>query len=164
MAWFGKKKGNAFEVIVEQLLSALQKEFPNRVQVRPQAEVKLRDGRSKFVDFEFNYELLSSQHCVALECRHRDAWSADILDKILTIRTHSFHNRFWFVFYDDNFLSENSKRLLDAHGVMHFSLGELKEHLNWVRADLQAAEQWRKNMSTGEPHRRPPSDPAMLSR
>lgn len=159
---FSKKKGTDFEKTVEALLSTLQKDFPFRVRVRPQAEVQLRDGRSKFVDFEFTYLLLSSHHWVAVECQHRGAWSADILDKILAIRTHSFHNRFWFVYYDEKFLSDNSRRLLDSHGVMHFSFAELKEHLNWIRADLEAAEQWSKNVSSRGSYR-PPSDPAMLS-
>src|SRR5262245_58518983 len=136
------QKGREFERDVESLLRSLESSFPARTKVLPQQSVTLRDGRNKVIDFAFDYELISSHHMVAIECQHREAWTSEILDKILSIRNNSHRNRFWFVYHTDGFLSSDVRELLDNHGVLHFSFGEFERHLILVRADLEATENW----------------------
>lgn len=140
----GKKsnlKGRLFEDRVESLLRQAEQACPTRIIVQPQKSVALRDGRSKVVDFVFRYETMASANVVGVECQHRDAWSSEILDKILSLRNHSLHNRFWFVYETDGFLSTDTREILDGHGVMHFSLSALERHIHWVIQDVLAAEQ-----------------------
>lgn len=133
-------KGKVFEAEVERLLRPLESRYPKRVKVAAQVEIPLNDGRSKSVDFTVDYRLASSNHQVAVECQDRESWSTRILDKILVIRNHSSRNRFWFVYREAAFLTVKARRLLDKHGVLHFSLEQLSQHIAAVEADVFAAE------------------------
>jgi len=133
-------KGRRFEVDIRQRLRKIQREYQELVCVTPQEEVKLRDGRSKYIDFAFSYKTLASEHMIAIECQHRSHWSSEILDKILTVRSHSFRNRFWFVYKSDGFLSRDTALLLDSHGIMHFSSRVFDGFLNNIRSELEATQ------------------------
>lgn len=166
MTSYSLTKGKSFENEIKQLLIELQNTHPNRVKIIPQEELSLRDGRTKLIDFGLNYRTLSAQHMVAIECQDRDSWSSEIIDKILSIRSHTYRNRFWFVYRDDRFLSEDVKKLFDSHGILHFSLRELRFHVQLIKDDLAAAEAWIQRMPDGAKHKydKAPSDPAMSVR
>jgi|GEM_PF-5038071 len=134
----GNFKGKDFEYIVETLLREVAARFPSRVTVVRQALVRLNDGRAKYVDFAFTYTLASSRHQIAIECQDRKTWSTEIIDKILAIRNHSYRNRFWFVYHEDTFLTDEAKSLLDKHGIIHFPLSALRTHLDAVAEDVRA--------------------------
>jgi len=134
-------KGRSFERRVEHLLLQAQQGCPARMAVQRQKVVDLRDGRSKILDFELRYQTMASTHIIAVECQHRASWSSEIIDKILSVRNHSLHNRFWFIYEADGFLSADVKAMFDSHGVMHFSISELEHPIQWVVQDVLAAEQ-----------------------
>jgi len=175
----GFTRGKAFERSVQELLQGLRESFPSRVEVTPQKRIDLLDGRFKVIDFEFEYTLASSRHQIAVECQDRESWSTEIIDKILAIRNHSYRNRFWFVYLDDSFLSEEAKGLLKKHGILYFSLSRLRAHLDAVRRDLSAVDnaerrrlskksadlfpKSRKKNDPFSPDYEPPADPSMLS-
>lgn len=133
-------KGKAFETEVGKLLKPLESRYPNRVKVATQVEVPLNDGRNKTLDFTIDYRLASSNHKVAVECQDRESWSTRILDKILVIRNNSPRNRFWFVYREAAFLTDKARKLLDKHGILHFSLGQLRQHIAAIEDDVLAAE------------------------
>lgn len=140
MKLFAQAKGEAFETEVETLLKPLEARYPNRVRIEAQAEIKLSDGQAPKVDFTLDYRLASSNHQIALECQDRARFKNDILQKISMIRTHSRRNRFWFIYRRAGLLTRKASRLLDEHGVLHFSLEELREHLGALERDLIAAD------------------------
>jgi hypothetical protein len=186
-------RGKAFEEQILSLLEDLRQDYPARVTIASQARLALNDGRTKIIDFTLDYTLASSKHQIAIECQDRRSWSSEIIDKISAIRNNSCRNRFWFVYRDDDFLSPEAIQQFDSHGILHFSLSELKVHLIAVRQDLfgadAAAQAWEKSpynpanqdstlrtlrseMAHDSNSSReyspgeyePPSDPAMLSR
>ena len=131
-------KGKEFEREVEKMLRALSDEFPKRVTIVPQHEIKLSDGRTKVVDFDFSYSLKASKHEMIVECQDREAWSSEIIDKILAVRNYSYRNRVWFVYRDEAFLGDDTKKLFDRHGILYFSISDLRRHLIQIAIELRA--------------------------
>ena len=128
------ERGKAFELAVGTLLGCCASS--PHVQLTSQYRVYLNDGRAKTVDFLFEYQTYGSRNQVVIECQDREAWGTEIVDKIQTIRNHSKHNRFWFVYSHDDFLSRRAKSLLDDKGIMHFSIAQLTRHLPQLARDF----------------------------
>lgn len=133
-------RGKRFEYEVEEYIRSVVNKFPSRSSIVCQAQTHLNDGRTKIIDFTLHYRTSASSHEIAIECQDRERWDSEIVDKILAIRLNSYHNRFWFVFRDDSFLSVEAIALLDSHGIMHFSLEQLRNHLGAIENELAAAE------------------------
>lgn len=156
------QKGKEFEAEVGRNLRELADQFPTLVTIKSQERVRLRDGRIRIIDFSIDYTLGGTLNRIAIECQDRQAWTTGIIDKILTIRTQSYRNRFWYIYYGPDFLTDQAKAVFKEHGIMAFSLDELKAHLRELRFSLQgalAAEALRSREDL--PEYDPPMDPAL---
>ena len=133
-------RGKRFESDVEECLRSVASRYPSRSSIVCQAQTHLNDGRTKIIDFAIRYRTSASNHEIGIECQDRERWDSLIVDKILAIRSNSRHNRFWYVFRDESFLTSEAIALLDSHGIMHFSLEQLRKHLGAIENELRAAE------------------------
>ena len=154
------ERGKRFESEVEEILRSVVSRFPSRSSIVCQAQTRLNDGRTKIIDFTLHYRTSASSHEIGIECQDREQWNSEIVDKVLAIRSNSHHNRFWYVFRDESFLSREAIALLDSHGIMHFSLEQLRNHLGAIMIELAAAES---SQSGHKVKYEAPSDPAMTA-
>lgn len=139
MSKSANQRGRDFELEVEGHLNKLVRQFPALVTLKCQERIKLRDGRVKILDFSIDYILGGTRNRIAIECQDRKLWSTSIIDKIMTIRSQSYRNRFWYIYYDPKFLTADAKKIFEEHGIISFSLEELTAHLDELALSLRGA-------------------------
>ena len=141
-------RGTEFEEKIEKHLRAIENSFQNRVEIIVHETILLGDGRKKIIDFSFNYNTIFNFITkLLLSVRIRKLWHSEILDKILTIRNHSSRNRFWFIYNSKDFLTPDAKKIMDNHGIMYFSYDEFQQHIEFIKEELTASENWLLNKS-----------------
>jgi hypothetical protein len=127
-------RGKDFEYKVLRLLNALKAQSPARVRVSYQ--IKFTLNNQKFIpDFEFQYDMPPTTHCLLVECQARKRTSTPIANKIHKIQCQSNRNRFMVVY--DQEITAATRNALDNAGVVVLSFMEFKRYIPSIRYALQ---------------------------
>ena len=137
-----ENRGIVFEHRVRHLLETLKKEHTKLVEVTYQPRLLLHSGEEVIPDFELCYDLGFQKDARLIECQSRNRSSSSIIHKIRHIKSLSSRNRFIFVYEDEDYLSEPTRKSLASDGVSFYSYDEFKtfiKRLDLAMHGIQAA-------------------------
>lgn len=124
----GQSKGKDFELKIQSLLEALRIKYPNYIRYTYQPKLELSTGQLLIPDFELQIKLPFVKMGIMIECQDRKRNSTEIAHKIRHAKSLSSRNLFVFVYSES--VSTATKKVLQADGVLLFSLLKFEDFLH----------------------------------